>query len=95
MRVEEVEFGSSGYEATLALRKRVLRDPLGLEWTDEEKAWVVSHLLRFAQWDDIWTYVSRDEVRELFPKIEMPEKLQAAWARMLKVDAPVTVAAPL
>ncbi len=56
----------------------------------EERAWVISHLLRFAQWDDIWTYVSREEVREIFPQIEMPENLQTAWARMLKIDpAPV------
>ncbi len=55
----------------------------------EERAWVISHLLRFAQWDDIWTYVSREEVREIFPQLEMPENLQSAWARMLKIEAPV------
>ena len=55
----------------------------------EERAWVISHLLRFAQWDDIWTYVTRDEVREIFPQLEMPENLQTAWARMLKITAPV------
>ncbi len=55
----------------------------------EERAWVVSHLLRFAQWDDIWGYVSRSEVREIFPQLEMPENLQSAWARMLKIEAPV------
>ena len=56
----------------------------------EERAWVISHLLRYAQWDDIWTYVSRQEVREIFPQLDMPENLQAAWARMLKIDpAPV------
>ncbi len=53
----------------------------------EERAWVVSHLLRFAQWDDIWTYVSREEVREIFPQLELPENLQSAWARMLKIEA--------
>lgn len=56
----------------------------------EEKSWVVSHLLRYAQWDDIWTYVSRQEVREIFPQLDLPENLQTAWARMLKIDpAPV------
>ena len=39
MKVTEVEFGSPGYEAALQLRKRILRDPLGLEWTAEEEAW--------------------------------------------------------
>ena len=50
MKVEEVEFGSTGYEATLALRKRVLRDPLGLEWTDEEKSWEPKER-HFSLWD--------------------------------------------
>ena len=55
----------------------------------DERAWVVSHLLRFAQWDDLWTYVTRDEVREIFPRLELPEKLQSAWARMLGLEVPV------
>ena len=55
----------------------------------EERSWVISHLLRFAQWDDIWTYVTREEVREIFPQLELPENLQSAWARMLKIEAPV------
>ena len=55
----------------------------------DERAWVMSHLLRFALWDDIWTYVSREEVREVFPHLELPENLRTAWARMLKVEATV------
>ncbi len=57
--------------------------------TARERAWAISHLLRYAQWDDIWTYVSRDEVREIFAELDLPENLRAAWARMLKVEAPV------
>ena len=53
------------------------------------RAWVVSHLLRYAQWDDIWDFVSRDEVRALFPQLDLPENLRAAWARMLKIETPV------
>jgi hypothetical protein len=57
--------------------------------TPEQRAWVISHLLRYAQWDDIWTYVTRDEVREIFPTLDLPENLRNAWGRMLKVEAPV------
>ena len=46
----------------------------------------MSHLLRYAQWDDIWTYVTREEVREIFPELELPENLRSAWARMLKIE---------
>ena len=56
---------------------------------EDQRAWVVSHMLRYAQWEDIWTYVTRDEVREIFPELDLPENLRAAWARMLKVETPV------
>jgi hypothetical protein len=57
--------------------------------TPERRAWAISHLLRYAVWDDIWQYVSRDEVREIFPDLDLPENLRHAWGRMLKIEAPV------
>jgi hypothetical protein len=57
--------------------------------TKAQRAWAISNLLRYAQWDDIWTYVTRDEVREAFADLELPENLRTAWGRMLKVEAPV------
>ena len=59
------------------------------EGAAERRAWAISHLLRYADWDDIWTYVSRDEVREIFPELDLPDSLRNAWGRMLKVEAPV------
>lgn len=59
------------------------------EGREEQRAWAISHLLRYAQWEDIWTYVSRDEVREIFPSLDLPDNLRQAWGRMLKVEAPV------
>ncbi len=55
----------------------------------DKQAWAISHLLRYAQWEDIWTYVTRDEVREVFPELDLPENLRTAWARMLKIEMPV------
>jgi hypothetical protein len=61
-----------------------------VEGTPERKAWAVSHLLRYADWDDIWAFVTRDEVRELFPQLDLPASLRIAWARILKIEpAPV------
>ena len=56
----------------------------------ERRAWAISHMLRYGLWDDIWTYVDRDEVREIFPALDLPENLRLAWGRMLKIEAPVT-----
>lgn len=58
--------------------------------SESERAWAISHLLRFAQWDDIWLFVSRDEVRQVFPSLDLPETLGQAWARMLKIEEPVS-----
>jgi hypothetical protein len=56
----------------------------------EERAMVISRLLRYAEWDDIWSYVSRDEVREIFAALDLPDSLRAAWARMLKIEVGVS-----
>ncbi len=53
----------------------------------ERRAWAVSNMLRYAQWEDIWTFVSRDEVRTMFASLDLPETLRTAYARMLKVEA--------
>jgi hypothetical protein len=71
-------------EVTASELRRVLD-----EGTPAERCWAISHLLRYAQWDDIWTYVSRDEVRDVFPDLDLPDNLRQAWGRMLKVEAGV------
>ena len=37
-RIEELAFGTPEYDASVALRQRWLRDPLGLQFTDEDRA---------------------------------------------------------
>lgn len=54
-----------------------------------KRIWVISCLLRYAQWNDIWSYVTRDEVRECFAELDLPPNLRTAWARMLKIETPV------
>lgn len=61
-----------------------------LDGSIEERAEVISHLLRYAEWDDIWRYTSRDEVRKIFSTLELPDSLRVAWARMLKIEATVS-----
>ena len=56
----------------------------------EERCYAVSCMLRYAQWEDIWDYVSRDEVRDLFDDLDLPDSLRAAWARMLKIETVAT-----
>lgn len=55
-----------------------------------KRAWAISNLLRYAQWEDIWQFVTRDEVRELFTQLDLSENLRQAWARSLGIEAPVS-----
>lgn len=55
----------------------------------ERRAWAISHLLRYAEWDDIWSYISREQARESFSDLDLPENLRHAWARMLGIEAGV------
>ena len=66
-----------------------LRRVLSPQGTREERCWAISHLVRYAQWDDIWSYVTREDVREILFELDLPENLRGAWARMLKLEAPV------
>ncbi len=58
--------------------------------SEAERCWAISHLLRFAQWDDIWLFVSREEVVAVYPQLDLPDTLRQAWARMLKIEEPVS-----
>lgn len=57
----------------------------------ERQAWAISHLLRYAVWDDIWRWTTRDQVRELFERLDLPPALRASLGRMLKVSVGASV----
>ena len=62
--------------------RRLLR-----EGTPERQAWAISHLLRYADWEDIWTFTTRDQIRLHFAGLDLPRSLGVAWARMLKLES--------
>ena len=52
----------------------------------DRRAWAISHLLRYADWEDIWSFTTREQVRDHFADLDLPASLRVAWARMLKVE---------
>jgi hypothetical protein len=62
------------------LRRLLAEDPR------EVRAWAVARLLLYAEWDEIWTFVTRDEVIELFDDLELPPALRSAWAKNLRIQ---------
>jgi hypothetical protein len=41
--------------------RRILRSG-----SPSEKAWVISRIIEYAKWDDIWRYLRTDDIRENF-----------------------------
>ncbi len=68
-------------EVTAADLRRILA-----EGSRAARAEAISCLLRYAEWSHIWRFVSRDEVREIFPELDLPETLRQAWGRILKLE---------
>jgi hypothetical protein len=54
-----------------------------------EQAWVVSRILEYARWDDIWRYLTPDDIRRNFEQLsfrraqdrELWEYALERWAR--------------
>jgi hypothetical protein len=59
-----------------------------LQGDDEgQKSWLVALLLESARYEDIWKYISLDELRGIFPKLQLKPQVQAAWEFALHVWA--------
>ena len=48
-----------------------------------ERLRLLSHIVTYAPWDDIWTYVEPDELLSLLPELELPVSMAEAWRRYL------------
>jgi hypothetical protein len=35
-----------------------------------EKAWVISRILQYAKWDDIWRYLKTEDIRQNLPRLD-------------------------
>ena len=50
-----------------------------------EKVLLLSLLLCYADWDEIWYVTDKATVRSFFPSLDLPPSLRLAWARYLDV----------
>lgn len=50
-----------------------------------EKAWVITRILEYAKWDDIWKYLSPDDIRENFDHLRFRRAQdRELWAYALR-----------
>lgn len=52
---------------------------------ETEKIWMMSRILESARYDDIWRYVSLDQVKAMFSKLRLKPPIRRAWERALYV----------
>ncbi len=51
-----------------------------------EKAWIITRILEYAQWEDIWRYLTVDDVRRNFDQLRFRHpQVRDLWAFALKV----------
>lgn len=69
------------YQITKDHLKKILA---GLEG-EASKIWAVSRLLESAPYQEIWHYISLDELKNIFPKLRLKKPVHTAWERAFAV----------
>lgn len=44
---------------------------------------LIAELISFAPWEVIWTFISREELKETLPDLDLPAPLAESWRRYL------------
>ncbi len=50
-----------------------------------EKAWVITRILEYARWEDIWRYLTLGDVRENFQRLDLKPYIRNLWTYALGV----------
>lgn len=69
------------YQITQTRLKRLAK---GLEG-ETSQIWAISRLLESAPYEEIWQFVSLEDLRKIFPKLKLKKPIQKAWQRTLEV----------
>ena len=68
------------YDLTEDDVRRILRGD-----NEVEKIWLMSRILTSARYEDVWKYMTLNELIEWFPKLRMRAEIKEAWIRALTV----------
>ncbi len=53
--------------------------------SDDEKAWVITRILEYARWDDIWKYITVEDIRRHFDRLHFRQPQdRELWAYALE-----------
>lgn len=54
----------------------------GTEW---EKVWVTSRILERAPFEKVWDFLTLDQIKEMFPKLQTRPEIKNVWRAALQV----------
>lgn len=52
---------------------------------DAEKIWLISRILESAKYEDIWRFLSLQEIKKIFPRLKLKKPIKEAWNYALDV----------
>lgn len=50
-----------------------------------EKLWLVARIMTHAKFEDIWKYLTVDDILKVFPKLRLTPKAKQDWQRALNI----------
>jgi len=50
-----------------------------------EKLWLTARILTHARFEDIWKYLTLQDIVKIFPKLRLSQKVKQDWQRALNV----------
>ena len=70
------------YDLTDADVRRILRGK-----NEVERRWMMGRILESARLEDVWKYVSLEQVRQEFPELKLKKPIRDAWGYALEIWA--------
>lgn len=67
-----------------ALTEKEVRDILQGE-NETEKIWLISRILESARYEDVWQYLTLQEIQGIFSKLKLKPPVRRVWAYALDV----------
>lgn len=50
-----------------------------------EKMWLITRIITHAKFDDIWQYLTLEDIVKVFSRLRLPAKAKQDWQRALNV----------
>ena len=52
---------------------------------EPRKIWVMSRILEYARFDDVWRYITPPDLRQYFQRLHLRPQVREVWAHAIEV----------